>query len=67
MTVKDAIHAIRKAKGIYICWGGNAIPFRADDPLEVDAYGKYLVDTIEAAGAGCYEIGIVARPVKEGE
>ena len=67
MTVKDAIGVLKKAKALYICWGGNAIPIYADDPLMVDAYGKYLVDGIEAADAGRYEISIVARPVKEGE
>lgn len=70
MTVKDAVKVLKSAKEIRLCWGNGSIPgFRPDDPLPLDAFGKYVVDEIMAISVEpeAYEITVAMRPVKEGE
>lgn len=68
MSVKEAVSVLKKAKSLCICYDGNAIPIDRNDSLMMDAYGKYLVDEIQAADdSGRYEIIIAMRPVKAGE
>lgn len=70
MTVKDAVKVLKNAKEIRLCWGANQLPnFCADDPLQLDAFGSYVVDEITAISADddIYEITVAMRPVKEGE
>ena len=70
MTVKDAAKVLRSAKELRICWADCSIPgFRPDDPLMMDAFGKYVVDEIMAISVDpeAYEITVAVRPVKEGE
>lgn len=70
MTVKDAVKVLKSATEIRLCWGANQLPnFCADDPLQLDAFGGYVVDEITATGEDCdiYEIVVAMRPVKEDE
>lgn len=68
MTVKDAAKVLKNAKEIRLCWGGCSLPnFQADDPLQLDAFGKYVVDEIVAVSVepDVYEVTVAMRPVKE--
>ena len=68
MTVKEAIGVLKSARDVRITWGSFSLPICKDDPLQMDAFGNYVVDEIEAVdtGAGAYEITIAMVPVKEG-
>lgn len=67
MTVKDAVGVLKSAKEIRIAWSGFSIPICKDDPLQMDAFGNYVVDSIEAVAAveNSYEIIIAMVPVKK--
>lgn len=67
MTVKDAIGVLKSAKEIRITWGSFSLPVCKDDPLQMDAFGSYVVDAIDAVDSseGFYEISIAMVPVKE--
>lgn len=68
MTVKDAVKVLKGAKEIKLWWGDCVLPnFRADDPLQMDAFGKYVVDEIMAISVepDVYAITVAMRPVKE--
>lgn len=66
MTVKEAVAVLKTAKQIVLGYGDNAVPFKKDDPLALEAYGRFVVDCIHGEGDGCYEINIAMRPVMEG-
>lgn len=67
ITVKDAVKVLKTAKTISLSYASSAIPFSADDPLMMDAYGDYLVDDIRGFKEGYYELNIVLRPVRVGD
>lgn len=67
ITVKDAVEVLKTAKTIALGYASSAIPFSADDPLMMDAYGSYLVDDIKCCGNDYYEVSVVLRPVKVGD
>lgn len=66
MTIKNAIGVLKRATKIALCYNGNIIQFEKDDPLMVDAYGKYVVDEIYGVDENSYEISIAMQPMKEG-
>lgn len=67
MTVKEAVGVLKTAKTIVLGYGCNAVPFDKDEPLMMDAYGKYVVDDIRSVGENYYEVSIKTQFVKEGE
>lgn len=67
VTVKDVVGLLKSAKTIVLGYGGNAVDFNKDDPLVLDAYGKYLVSEIRCEGDGYYEVDVAMRPVQVGE
>lgn len=67
MTVKDAVRVLKTATKIAIGYGTTAVPFEKDDPLVMEAYGAFCVDSISCEGDGYYEINIAMRPIREGE
>lgn len=67
MTVKEIVSVLKSAKTISIGYGANAVPFDKDDPLVLDAYGSYVVESVYAPDEDYYEINIAMRPVKAGE
>lgn len=68
MTVKEAISVLKRAKEIRISWNGSSHPICKDDPLQLDAFGNYVVDEIESWPDmdGVYDIVIAMTPVKVG-
>ena len=67
MTVKDAVKVLKTATKIVMGYGANAVAFDKDDPLVLDAYGNYLVDSVSASDEEYYEVNICMRPVKVGD
>ncbi len=67
MTVKEVVSVLKTAKTISIGYGANAVPFDKDDPLVLDAYGNYVVESVCAPDEDYYEINICMRPIKAGE
>lgn len=67
MTVKEAISVLTSAKTISLGYGDNIVPFDKDNPLSLDAFGRYVVSEIRGMEDDYYEISIAMRPVKEGE
>ena len=69
MTVKEVCGILKTAKTIALGWNGASIEFEKSNPLMMDAYGNYVVDSIEAVGDsedGYYEVNIAAQPMKVG-
>lgn len=67
MTVKEIVSVLKTAKTIVIGYGANAVTFDKNDPLVLDAYGNYLVDSVSASDEEYYEVNICMRPVKVGD
>lgn len=66
MTVKDAVRVLKTAKKITIGYGANIIPCNVQDPLVLDAFGDYVVESICGVCDDEYEIDLALAPVKEG-
>ena len=69
MTVKEVVRVLKTAKTISLGWDGCALQFDKDNPLMLDAYGNYVVDSIQAVGDdedAYYEVNIAMKPVKVG-
>jgi hypothetical protein len=69
MTVKDVVSILKFAKTIVLGWNGHIIHFDKDDLLQMDAYGKYIVESVQAVGDdedAYYEVNIAMIPVKAG-
>ena len=69
MTVKEVVSVLKTAKTISLGWDGCALQFDKDNPLMLDAYGNYVVDSIQAVGDdedAYYEVNIAMKPVKVG-
>lgn len=69
MTVKDALKVLPNNATIQIVHGCSAIKLIREDELMLDAYGDYLLDSIEAfshepEAISSYELRIVMRPMK---
>lgn len=68
MTVKEAVHALRKAKTLCLVYDGDTIPFDKDSRISVAAFGDYIVDEICGTDTDDrYEIVIAAQPMKAGD
>ena len=65
MSVKEVISLLKSARKFTITYGENYAEFFSDDPMMIEAFGKYEVDYIRALedAFGHYEIGIAMRPV----
>ncbi len=66
MTVREVVGLLKTAKKIVLGYGASAVPFDRDDMLQMDAYGDYIVFSIEGDADGYYEVNVLMRPVKEG-
>lgn len=67
MTVKEAVSVLKNAETIELGCDGKAIKFDKDNFLMLDAYGNYIVDSIQAVGEDTYyEVNLAMRPVKAG-
>lgn len=67
MTVKDAISVLPADEKIQIAYANIAYNFDRNDPLMLDAYGDYLIESLQAfeiSGNIEYELVIALRPVK---
>jgi hypothetical protein len=67
MTVKEAISVLKDAKTIVLGYCSDSIPFNKDNPISMDAFGSYVVESIKGFEDDYYEINIAMRPVKVGE
>ena len=67
MIVKEIVKVLKEAKEIMLYYGSDAIPFDRNNPISLDAFGKYVVDEVRGISEDCYEVTIAMRPVKEGE
>lgn len=65
MTVREAVKVLKAAKKITIGYGANIIPCNVQDPLVLDAFGSYVVESICAVMDDEYEIDLALAPVKE--
>ena len=65
MTVREAVKVLKTAQEIRIGWDGVTYEIDPDNAFTMDAYGKYVVDSIHSFGKDVYEIMIAAIPVKE--
>lgn len=68
MTVKEVCGILKAAKTIALGWNGASVEFEKGNLLMMDAYGNYVVDSIEAVGDaedGYYEVNIAMQPVKK--
>lgn len=69
MTIKEVVGILKEAKTITLGWDGCAIQFDKDNPLMLEAYGNFVVNTIRAVGdadEGYFEVDIAMLPVKVG-
>lgn len=69
MTVADVVKVLKTAKTIVLCWDGCSFPLYKDNALMMDAYGSYVVSSIQSVGLdedGYYEVSIAMTPVKKG-
>lgn len=69
MTVKEAASVLKFAKEIKLGWGGSSIKFQKNNDLMMEAYGNFVVDSIQSISNDddeAYEINIAMQPVKVG-
>ncbi len=66
MTVKDAVNVLDRTKAIAIDTRDSTIYLERTDPLMLDAFANYVVDSIRYDEDGVYELRIAMRPVKVG-
>lgn len=66
MTVREVVSLLKTAKTITLGYGASAVPFDKLDMLQMDAYGDYIVHSIECTGDGYYEVNVLMRPVLGG-
>ena len=66
MTVKEAVSVLKSAKEIRISCNGTTFPLWKNDPLQMDAFGKYVVDEILAMNdpEDHFELVIAMTPVR---
>lgn len=66
MTVKELIRTV-KADNYAIISGGMTIPLDPDDPLQMDAYGSFVVDNaiITPEGPSQVEINLRTTFIRE--
>lgn len=67
MTVREVVELLKTAKTITLGYGASAVPFDKNDMLQMEAYGDYIVHSIEACGDDYYEVSVLMRPVRGGE
>ena len=63
MIVKEVVRLLKTAKSISLGYGDHAVKFDPHDTLAVEAYGDFVVDSINCV-EGHYEVNIAMRPVK---
>lgn len=63
MTVKEVVRLLKSAKSISLRYGDHAVKFDPHDTLAIEAYGDFVVDSINCV-EGHYEVNIAMRPVK---
>lgn len=66
MTVREAVKVLKTATKITIGYGANVIPCNVQDPLVLDAFGDYVVDSICGVQDDEYELDLAIAPVKGG-
>ena len=66
MTVREAIGVLRDPKTVILGYGSDSIPFNMHNPVCMDAFGDYLVESIMGDADDYYEINILMKPVKVG-
>lgn len=69
MTVRDVVGILKTAKTIALCRDGSSYKLEKTNALMMDAYGNYVVDSIQAIGneeEAYYEVNIAMHPVKLG-
>ena len=67
MTVKEAIRVLPNDEKIQIAYANIAYDIDRNDPLMLDAYGDYLIESLHAfeiSGKIEYELVIAMRPMK---
>lgn len=63
MIVKEVVRLLKTAKSISLGYGDHAVKFDPHDTLAVEAYGDFVVDSLNCED-GHYEVNIAMRPVK---
>lgn len=63
MTVKEVLTLFTELKEVRLGYDAFSTRFDHTDRVMVDAFGKYLVDHVNAIGEDRIEIYIVTRPV----
>lgn len=65
LTVKEALSYLKDPEEVRLICGESALSFNFRNPLEVEAWGDYLVSDILAAGMREYEVSLDVRPRKK--
>lgn len=65
MTIKDLHDMTPPATTIYVGVGGNCRPLDRRDPVDLAAYGQYVIGEIIAAGENEIEVYIKTVLLKE--
>ena len=63
MIVKEVVRLLKSAKSISLGYGDHAVQFNPNDMLAIEAYGEFVVDSINCVD-GHYEVNIAMRPVR---
>lgn len=63
MIVKEVVQLLKCAKSISLGYGDHAVQFNPNDRLAIEAYGDFVVDSINCED-GHYEVNIAMRPMK---
>lgn len=66
MTVREAISVLRDPKTIVLGYGSDSIPFNVYNPVCMDAFGDYIVESIWGDADNYYEVTIAMKPMKAG-
>lgn len=67
MTIRDVVMVLKNVEKISIAYNGGFVPFNKHDQLMLDAYGRYVVDEINALEEDSIEISVAMRPMVVGD
>ncbi len=64
VTVKDVLALLPTVDKIYLVWDGSVFQRSPFTPLDLDAYGDYVVGSICPTEEKSVEIVLAAQPIK---
>ncbi len=67
LTVKEVLGMLFEPEKVDLECRGGLVNFNFQNEIEVEAYGDYLVGSINATGDKEYELGLAVRLLKRGD